>query len=343
MSGIATTSALRRHFLSASLALAFSQVLLPGAAFAASTPLLNVSYDVTRELFKEINPVFIAEWKKKTGETLTIKQSHGGSSKQARSVADGLEASVVTMNQANDIDMLAGRGLLGADWAKQFAHNAAPFYSTMVYLVRKGNPKQIKNWDDLAKPGVKVIVPNPKTSGNGRYTYLAAWGYVIKQGGSEAQARELVGKLFKNVPILDTGGRAATTTFTQRQIGDVLVTFENEVQLVRAEFGDNFEVVYPPVSILAESPVALVDKVVDKRGNRKQATAYLNFLYSDAGQEIIAKHHLRPRSAVIAKKYAAAFKPISLFTVDSVFGDWKTAQKKHFDDGGEFDKIYQSK
>jgi sulfate transport system substrate-binding protein len=331
------TSALRRHLLCAALAL----ITLP--AVADSTPLLNVSYDVTRELFKDINPVFIAEWKKTSGETLTINQSHGGSSKQARSVADGLEASVVTMNQANDIDMLAERGLLPADWAKRFPNNAAPFYSTMVYLVRKGNPKQIKNWDDLAKPGVKVIVPNPKTSGNGRYTYLAAWGYVIKQGGSEAQARELVSKLFKNVPILDTGGRAATTTFTQRQIGDVLVTFENEVQLVRAQFGDNFEVVYPALSILAESPVAIVDKVVDRRGNRKQASAYLHFLYSDAGQEIIAKHHLRPRSEAIAKKYAASFKPITLFTVDSVFGNWKQAQKKHFDDGGQFDKIYQSK
>jgi sulfate transport system substrate-binding protein len=339
MPTFSSTSALRRHLLCAALAF----IALPGTAFADNAPLLNVSYDVTRELFKDINPVFIAEWKKTSGETLTVNQSHGGSSKQARSVADGLEASVVTMNQANDIDMLAERGLLPADWAKRFPNNAAPFYSTMVYLVRKGNPKQIKNWDDLAKPGVKVIVPNPKTSGNGRYTYLAAWGYVIKQGGSEAKARELVNKLFKNVPILDTGGRAATTTFTQRQIGDVLVTFENEVQLVRAQFGDNFEVVYPAISILAESPVAIVDKVVDKRGNRKEATAYLNFLYSDAGQEIIAKHHLRPRSEAIAKKYAASFKPITLFTVDSVFGNWQQAQKKHFDDGGEFDKIYQSK
>jgi sulfate transport system substrate-binding protein len=330
---------LRRHLLAAALTF----IVLPATTLAADAPLLNVSYDVTRELFKDINPAFIADWKKSTGETLTINPSHGGSSKQARSVADGLEASVVTMNQANDIDMLAGRGLLVPDWSTRFPHNAAPFYSTMIYLVRKGNPKQILNWADLAKPGVKVIVPNPKTSGNGRYTYLAAWGYVIKQGGSEAQARELVGKLFKNVPILDTGGRAATTTFTQRQIGDVLVTFENEVQLVRTEFGDSFDVVYPPLSILAESPVAVVDKVVDKRGNRKQATAYLNFLYSDAGQEIIARHHLRPRSKAIAKKYAASFKPITLFTVDSVFGNWQQAQKKHFDDGGEFDKIYQSK
>ena len=331
----------RRWFLAASVAM----LALPMTASAApeNPVLLNVSYDVTRELFKDINPAFIAEWKKNTGETLTINQSHGGSSKQARSVADGLEASVVTMNQANDIDMLAERGLIAPDWAKRFPHNAAPFYSTMVYLVRKGNPKGIKNWDDLARPGIKVVVPNPKTAGNGRYTYLAAWGYVIKKGGSEAQARELVGKLFKNVPVLDTGGRAATTTFTQRQIGDVLVTFENEVQLVRAEFGDNFEVVYPSMSILAESPVAVVDKVVDRRGLRKPATAYLNFLYSDAAQEIIAKHYLRPRNEAVAKKYAASFKPINLFTVDDVFGGWKQAQKKHFDDGGEFDKIYQSK
>ncbi len=330
----------RRWILAATVAALALPLAVP--ARAADPVLLNVSYDVMRELFKDINPAFIAEWKKTTGETLTINQSHGGSSKQARSVADGLEASVVTMNQANDIDLLVERGLVAADYAKRFPHNAAPFYSTMVYLVRKGNPKQIKNWDDLAKPGLKVVVPNPKTSGNGRYTYLAAWGYVIKKGGSEAQARELVGKLFKNVPVLDTGGRAATTTFTQRQIGDVLVTFENEVQLVRTEFGDNFEVVYPPTSILAESPVAVVDKVVDRRGVRKPATAYLQFLYSEAGQEIAAKHFLRPRSEAVAKKYAATFKPISLFTVDEVFGGWKAAQKKHFDDGGEFDKIYQS-
>ncbi|MEC5160600.1 sulfate ABC transporter substrate-binding protein [Janthinobacterium sp. CG_S6] len=330
----------RRWFLAAAVA-ALALPLSP--ALAAEPALLNVSYDVMRELFKEINPAFIAEWKKNTGETVSVNQSHGGSSKQARSVADGLEASVVTMNQANDIDLLVERGLVAPDWAKRFPNNAAPFYSTMVYLVRKGNPKQIKNWDDLAKPGVKVVVPNPKTSGNGRYTYLAAWGHVIKQGGSEAQARELVGKLFKNVPVLDTGGRAATTTFTQREIGDVLVTFENEVQLVRTEFGDNFEVVYPPASILAESPVAVVDKVVDRRGIRKQATAYLQYLYSEPGQEIAAKHFLRPRSPAVAKKYAATFKPIKLFTVDEVFGGWQQAQKKHFDDGGEFDKIYQSK
>jgi sulfate transport system substrate-binding protein len=325
------------------LALSAAVLALPLSVRAADVQLLNVSYDVARELYKEINPAFIAEWKKTTGETITINQSHGGSSKQARSVADGLEASVVTMNQANDIDMLAERGLVASDWAKKFPNGAAPYYSTMVFLVRKGNPKQIKDWGDLARPGIKVVIPNPKTAGNGRYTYLAAWGSVIKKGGNEAQARELVGKIFKNVPVLDAGGRAATTTFTQREIGDALVTFENEVQMVRTEFGNNFEVVYPAISILAESPVAVVDKVVDKRGVRKQATAYLNFLYSDAGQTIGAKHFLRPRSEAVAKKFAANYKQIPLFSVDEVFGGWKQAQKKHFDDGGEFDKIYQSK
>ena len=330
-------SALCASFAVGALALSF----VGGAARAADAELLNVSYDVARELYKEINPAFIADYKKKTGETVVLKQSHGGSSKQARSVADGLEASVVTMNQANDIDMLADRGLVAPDWAKKFPNNAAPYYSTMVFLVRKGNPKQIKNWDDLAKPGIKVVIPNPKTAGNGRYTYLAAWGSVLKKGGTDAQARELVNRIFKNVPVLDAGGRAATTTFTQREIGDALVTFENEVQLVRQELGDNFEVVYPPTSILAESPVAVVDKIVDRRGVRKQATAYLNFLYSEVGQEIGAKHFMRVRSAAVLKKYAANYKPITLFTVDELFGGWKQAQKKHFDDGAEFDKIYQ--
>ncbi len=333
------TSPARRRLLALTLAL----MALPFTARGADVQLLNVSYDVARELYKEINPAFIAEWKKTTGETITINQSHGGSSKQARSVADGLEASVVTMNQANDIDMLAERGLVARDWARKFPNGAAPYYSTMVFLVRKGNPKQIKDWTDLARPGVKVVIPNPKTAGNGRYTYLAAWGSVIKKGGNEAQARDLVNKIFKNVPVLDAGGRAATTTFTQREIGDALVTFENEVQMVRSEFGDNFQVVYPSISILAESPVAVVDKVVDKRGVRKQATAYLNFLYSEAGQTIGAKHFLRPRSEAVAKKFAANYQPIALFTVDEVFGGWKQAQKKHFDDGAEFDKIYQTK
>ncbi|MEH6436567.1 sulfate ABC transporter substrate-binding protein [Massilia sp. DD77] len=333
-----TPNSLRRWILTLVLGAA-----LPFQANAAGTELLNVSYDVARELYKDINPAFIDAYKKQTGEAVTVKQSHGGSSKQARAVADGLEASVVTMNQANDIDMLAERGLVTKDWAKKFPNNAAPYYSTMVYLVRKGNPKQIRNWEDLARPGVQVIIPNPKTAGNGRYTYLAAWGSVLKKGGNEQQARVLVGRIFKNVPILDAGGRAATTTFTQRQIGDVLVTFENEVSMVRAEFGDNFEVVYPSVSILAESPVAVVDKVVDRRKLRKQATAYLNFLYTPQGQEIGAKHYLRVRNEAVMKKYAANYKPVTLFTVNELFGGWQKAQDRHFDDGGEFDKIYQSK
>jgi sulfate transport system substrate-binding protein len=336
---IPSVSSLRR----ALLALALGSAVVPFAAQAADPELLNVSYDVARELYKDINPAFVAEWKKSTGETVTIKQSHGGSSKQARAVADGLEASVVTMNQANDIDMLADRGLVAKDWARKFPDNAAPYYSTMVFLVRKGNPKGIKDWADLAKPDVKVVIPNPKTAGNGRYTYLAAWGSVIKKGGNEAQARDLVGKIFKNVPVLDAGGRAATTTFTQRQIGDALVTFENEVNLVRAEFGNDFEVVYPSISVLAESPVAVVDKVVDRKGIRKQATGYLNFLYSETGQAIGAKHYMRVRNEKVMKQFAANYKPIKLFTVDDVFGGWRAAQKRHFDDGGEFDKIYTSK
>jgi sulfate transport system substrate-binding protein len=323
------------------LALALGGAVLP--AMAAPVELLNVSYDVARELYKDINPAFVAEWKKTTGEDVVVKQSHGGSSKQARAVADGLEASVVTMNQANDIDMLADRGLVAKDWAKKFPDHAAPYYSTMVFLVRKGNPKGIHDWADLAKPGVQVVIPNPKTAGNGRYTFLAAWGAALKSGGNDAKARDLVSRIFKNVPVLDAGGRAATTTFTQRQIGDALVTFENEVNLVRAEFGNNFEVVYPKISVLAENPVAVVDKVVDRKGTRKQATGYLNFLYSETGQAIGAKHYLRVRNEKVMKQFAANYKPIQLFSVDDVFGGWRAAQKRFFDDGGEFDKIYQSK
>lgn len=335
-----TPNTLRRSLLALVLAAGGA---LPLHASAADAELLNVSYDVARELYKEVNPAFIASYKQQTGQTVTVKQSHGGSSKQARAVADGLEASVVTMNQANDIDLLVERGLVAKDWAKKFPNNATPYYSTMVFLVRKGNPKQVRDWADLARPGVASIIPNPKTSGNGRYSYLAAWGSVIKKGGSEAQARDLVAKIFKNVPILDGGGRAATTTFTQRQIGDVLVTFENEVSMVRQEFGNDFEVVYPATSILAESPVAVVDKVVDRLKVRQPATAYLNFLYTPQGQEIGAKHFMRVRSEAVMKKYAANYKPVSLFTVDEVFGGWTAAQKRHFNDGGEFDKIYQAK
>lgn len=323
---------------------AFAAILLAlvPPAFADAT-LLNVSYDVTREFYKDFNPAFQKYWKAKSGETVTINQSHGGSSKQARSVADGLEADVITMNQANDIDILHERGnLIPADWAKRLPNGSAPYTSTSVFLVRKGNPKNIRDWDDLVKPGVQVIIPNPKTSGNGRYTYLAAWGYVLKKGGNEAKAREFVGQLFGNVPVLDAGGRGATTTFTQRDIGDVLVTFENEVTLIQKEIGaDKFDVVYPSVSIVAENPVTVVDKVVDKKGTRKVAQAYLEYLYSDEGQELAAKHYFRPRNEAIAKKYAASFRPIGLFTVDEVFGGWQKAQKTHFDDGGFFDQIYQ--
>jgi sulfate transport system substrate-binding protein len=324
-----------------SCALATVLVMLSCVA-AADTALLNVSYDVTREFYKDYNAAFARNWKQKTGETVTINQSHAGSSKQAMSVVNGLEADVVTMNQSNDIDLIANRGgLLPADWQKRLAHNSAPYTSTQIFLVRKGNPKGIRDWDDLVKPGVQVIVPNPKTSGNGRYTYLGAWGYVVKKGGSEAQARDFVARLFKNVPILDAGGRAATTTFTQRNLGDVLVTFENEVLMVKKDVGgDGFDIVYPSSSILAEPPVALVDKVVDKHGTRKVAQAYLDFLYSDEGQDLAAKHYLRPRNEAVAKWYIATFPPLKLFTIDEVFGGWQKAQKTHFDDGGLFDQIY---
>ncbi|QET05207.1 MULTISPECIES: sulfate ABC transporter substrate-binding protein [Cupriavidus] len=312
-------------------------------AALADTTILNAAYDVTRELYKDINPGFVAQWKKDTGETVTVNQSHGGSSKQARSVADGLEADVVTMNQETDIDLLVQRGIVASDWKTRLPNNASPYYSTIVFLVRKGNPKQIHDWDDLGRAGVQVIVPNPKTSGNGRYTYLAAWGAAIRKGGTEAQAREAVTKLFRNVPVLDTGGRGATTTFTQRQIGDVLATFESEVHQIRKELGDNFEVVYPSQSIIAEAPVAVVDKVVDKRGTRKVATAYLQYLWSEPGQEQIAKQFNRPRSAAALKAHADVFKPIKLFSINEVFGSWAQAQARHFNDGGEFDKLYQAR
>jgi sulfate transport system substrate-binding protein len=319
----------------------FSAIALSPIAHADSS-LLNVSYDVTREFYKDYNPAFAKYWKQKTGETVTINQSHGGSSKQARAVADGLEADVITMNQANDIDILYERGgLIPKDWQKRLPNATSPTTSTTVFLVRKGNPKNIRDWDDLVKPGVAVVIPNPKTSGNGRYGYLAAWGYVIKKGGNEAKAREFVGKLFKNVPVLDTGGRGATTTFVQRDIGDVLLTFENEVYLIKKELGnDKFDVVYPSSSILAENPVSVVDKVVDKRKTRPVAQAYLEYLYSEEGQEIAARHYLRPRLESVAAKHKADFKPIELFTVDDVFGGWTKAQKTHFADGGVFDQIY---
>jgi sulfate transport system substrate-binding protein len=303
--------------------------------------LLNASYDVAREFYKDYNAAFVKYWKQKSGQDVTINQSHDGSSKQARSVADGLEADVVTMNSANDIDFLAGRGLVPADWAGRFPYNAAPTYSTMLFLVRKGNPKGIRDWDDLAKPGVQVVIVNPKTGGNGRYSYMGAWGYAKKKGMSDADAAAFVGRIFRNVPVLDTGGRGATTTFLQRNIGDVLVTFESEVVQVDREFGaGRVDAVYPSVSVLAENPVAIIDRVVEKKGTAALAKAYLDYLYSDEGQEIAAKHYLRPRSQKVAAAHAAEFKPIQLFTVDEMFGSWKQAQAKHFNDGGEFDKIY---
>lgn len=315
-----------------------------GLSAIAQVTLLNVSYDVTRELYKDINPAFVSAWKKKTGETVGINQSHGGSSKQAGSVIGGLEADVVTMNQSTDIDVIADSGLIAADWNKRFPNGATPYTSTSVFLVRKGNPKNIRDWDDLVKPGTTVIVPNPKTSGNGRYTYLAAWGQVISKGGNAAQARDFVSRLFRNVPVLDGGGRGATTTFTQRNIGDVLVTFENEAYLIDKEVGgDQFDVVYPSVSIEAAAPVAVVDKVVDKKGSRKQAQAYLEFLYSPEGQEIIARHYLRPRNEAVLKKHAAQFKPLKLFTPEAIFGSLAKAQKEHFADGGIYDQIVVNK
>ncbi|WP_028227777.1 sulfate ABC transporter substrate-binding protein [Paraburkholderia ferrariae] len=307
----------------------------------AETSLLNVSYDVTRELYKDINASFIADYQKKTGETVSIKQSHGASSAQALSVLQGLQADVVTMNQPNDIDLLAERGhLVPANWRTRLPDDSAPYTTTMVFLVRKGNPKHIKDWDDLAKPGVQVVIANPKTSGNGRYAYLAAWGYRKQQGATDAQALDFERALLKNVPVLDTGGRGATTTFTQRGIGDVLVTFENEVALIDTGVGaKDFEAVYPSVSLLAEPPVTIVDKVVDKRGSRKVAQAYLDYLYTPAAQEIIARHHLRPRDAGVLAKHASEFKPIKTFTVEQMFGSWQNAQAMHFADGGTFDQI----
>ncbi|HEY3600128.1 MAG TPA: sulfate ABC transporter substrate-binding protein [Paraburkholderia sp.] len=307
----------------------------------ADTTLLNVSYDVTRELYKDIDTAFAAAYKQNAGETIAVRQSHGASSAQALSVLQGLPADVVTMNQPNDIDLLAEQGhLLPANWRTRLPNDSAPYTTTMVFLVRKGNPKRIKDWDDLAKPGVQVVIPNPKTAGNGRYTYLAAWGYRKLNGATDAQALDFEKAIFRNVPVLDTGGRGATTTFTQRGIGDVLVTFENEVSLIASGVGtDDFEAVYPSASILAAPPVALVDKVVDKRGTRKEAQAYLDFLYSAPAQEIIAAHHLRPRDPAVLAKHASEFKALKTFTVEQVFGSWQKAQQVHFSDGGTFDRI----
>ncbi|WP_225783165.1 sulfate ABC transporter substrate-binding protein [Xenophilus sp. Marseille-Q4582] len=314
---------------------------LSAAGALAQTTLLNASYDVAREFYKDINPAFAAHYKKTTGKDVRIDQAHGGSSAQARAVNDGLDADVVTFNTTTDIDFLAGNGVVAKDWAKRFPDNAAPTISTSIFLVRKGNPKAIKDWDDLIRPDVKVVVVNPKTGGNGRYTYLAAWGYIKKKGGTDAQAAEFVGKLFKNVPVLGKGGRDATTIFLQRNIGDVLVTFESESLSVDREFGaGKVDAVYPSISIIAENPVAVVERTVAKKGTAEVAKAYLDFLYTDEAQEIAAKHALRPRSQAVLKKHAAQFKPLQLFTVQELFGSLGEAQKVHFNDGGQFDKIY---
>ncbi|MET3353201.1 UNVERIFIED_ORG: sulfate transport system substrate-binding protein [Xanthobacter viscosus] len=332
----------RRSFLRSSLGAITALALSASAAAAADTTLLNVSYDPTRELYVEVNKAFAADWAKThPGDTLKINQSHGGSGKQARSVIDGLEADVVTLALAYDIDAIAERGLLAPDWQKRLPDNAAPYTSTIVFLVRKGNPKNIKDWDDLVKPGIKIVTPNPKTSGGARWNYLAAWGYALKKsGGDEAKAKEFVKALFKNAPVLDTGARGSTVTFVERGIGDVLIAWENEAYLSVNELGpDKFDIITPSLSILAEPPVAVVDKVVDKKGTRAISEAYLKFLYTPQGQEIAAKNYYRPRNEAVAAKFKDKFAPVELFTIDQVFGGWQKAQKTHFADGGVFDQI----
>jgi sulfate transport system substrate-binding protein len=313
------------------------------SASAQSIPLLNVSYDPTRELYQEYNAAFAKHWKKTQEQDVSFKQSHGGSGKQARAVIDGLDADVVTLALAYDIDALHDNGgLIAKDWQKRLPQNSSPYTSTIVFLVRKGNPKGIKDWGDLVKPGISVVTPNPKTSGGARWNYLGAYGYALeKNGGSDAKAQEFVAQLFKNVAVLDSGARGSTTTFVQRNIGDVLIAWENEAVLSIKEFGpDKFEIVAPSVSILAEPPVAVVDKVANKKGTAAVAKAYLEYLYSPEGQDIIGKHFYRPRSKEAAAKYANNFPEIKLFTIDEKFGGWRKAQKQHFDDGGVFDKIY---
>lgn len=309
----------------------------------AQVTLLNVSYDPTRELYQEVNAAFAREWRQKTGQSVTVQQSHGGSGKQARAVIDGLEADVVTLALAYDVDALHRvGGLIPAGWQRRLPHNSAPYTSTIVFLVRKGNPKGIRDWGDLGKPGVQVITPNPKTSGGARWNYLAAWGWALRQpGGSEAKAKDLVTRIFRNVPVLDSGARGSTNTFVQRGIGDVLLAWENEALLAVRELGpDKFEIVLPPLTILAEPSVAVVDQVVDRKGTRKAAEAYLDFLYSPAGQALAAKHYFRPRDAGVAAKFAAQFPKTTTFTIDEAFGGWAKAQAAHFDDGGTFDRIY---
>lgn len=329
----------RKFFTGLALGLAFAAAT---ASARADTSLLNVSYDPTREFYHEYNAAFAKYWQGKANEKVTINQSHGGSGKQARSVIDGLSADVVTLALAYDVDALATKNLIPENWQKRLPQNASPYTSTIVFLVRKGNPKQIKDWDDLIKPGIGIVTPNPKTSGGARWNYLAAWAYALKQpGGNDEKAKEFVGKLFKNVKVLDSGARGSTTTFTERGIGDVLLAWENEAYLAVKELGpEKFDIVTPSLSILAEPPVSIVDKTVDKRGTRKVAEAYLEYLYSPEAQELAAKHYYRPRDEKVAAKYAKQFAKVNLITIDEVFGGWDKAQKTHFADGGSFDQIY---
>jgi sulfate transport system substrate-binding protein len=318
-------------------------LLWASSALAADINLLNVSYDPTRELYAEFNKSFAAAYQKETGKSVEIKQSHGGSGSQARAVIDGLQADVVTLALAYDIDAIAGKGLTATDWQKRLPQNSSPYTSTIVFLVRKGNPKGIKDWDDLLKPGVAVITPNPKTSGGARWNYLAAWGFAQKKYGLADKAKDFIGKLYQQVPVLDTGARGATVTFVERGVGDVLLAWENEAYLALKEFGpEKFEIVAPPLSILAEPPVTIVDKVADKKGTRNAADAYLQYWYTKEGQEIAARNFYRPRDAEIAKKYENSFAKVELFTIDEFFGGWTKAQREHFADGGVFDQIYKN-
>ncbi|HKG33942.1 MAG TPA: sulfate ABC transporter substrate-binding protein [Gemmatimonadales bacterium] len=327
------------------LALILAGAAAPALKLQAPKPvtLLNVSYDPTRELYEDFNKQFAGYWKNKTGQDVTIRQSHGGSGKQARSVIDGLEADVVTLGLGYDVDVLADNGLLSMDWQKRLPHNSSPYTSTVIFLVRKGNPKRIKDWADLIKPGVSVITANPKTSGGARWNYLGAWGYALRQPGSnEAKAKDFVTRLYKNVPVLDAGARGSTTTFVERGIGDVLIAWENEALLAVKELGpDKVELVVPSSSILAEPPVAVVEKVAKKRGTTEVAQAYLEYLYSNQGQEIVARHYYRPTNPVVAAKFSAQFPKVELFTLSDIVGDWRKTQKTHFADGGVFDQIYQ--
>jgi sulfate/thiosulfate transport system substrate-binding protein len=332
---------MRRHLLALAAAALAVAAVSPAPA-RAQTALLNVSYDPTRELYREINRAFAQMWKAKSGQSIVVNTTNGGSGAQARAVLDGLQADVVTLALASDIDALAARGLVAKDWQTRLPENAAPYTSTVVFLVRKGNPKNIRDWPDLVRPGVAVITPNPKTSGGARWNYLAAYGWALRQpGGTEASAEEFLGRLFKQVPVLDTGARGATNTFVQRGQGDVLLAWENEALLARDDLGPaEFDIVYPSVSILAEPPVAVLDSVVDKKGTRAPAEAYLRFLYAPEGQDMVARHHFRPRDAAVAQRYAASFPKLEMFTVDSL-GGWPAVQAKHFGDGGVFDRIYR--